>query len=41
MAFQGYVSGHIDKDAFPIRHFVEQGIPVIANISLSKVLQFS
>jgi aspartate aminotransferase len=25
MAYQGFASGDTDKDAFPVRYFVEQG----------------
>jgi aspartate aminotransferase len=28
-AYQGFASGDLDKDAWAVRHFVEQGIPML------------
>lgn len=36
MAYQGFASGDIDRDAFPVRHFVEQGHQLALATSLSK-----
>ena len=35
-AYQGFASGDMDKDAFSIRHFVEEGHNVIVTQSFSK-----
>lgn len=36
MAYQGFASGNTDKDAFPVRHFVEQGHNVALAQSFAK-----
>jgi aspartate aminotransferase len=36
MAYQGFASGDTDKDAFPIRHFVEQGHNICLAQSFAK-----
>ena len=36
MAYQGFASGDIDKDAFAVRHFAEQGFDFILSQSFSK-----
>jgi aspartate aminotransferase len=36
MAYQGFASGSTDKDAFPVRHFVEQGHNVALAQSFAK-----
>jgi aspartate aminotransferase len=36
MAYQGFASGNTDKDAFPVRHFVEQGHNVCLAQSFAK-----
>ena len=35
-AYQGYATGDLEKDAFALRHFVAQGIPVMLAQSYSK-----
>jgi len=36
MAYQGFASGDTDKDAFPVRHFVEQGHNICLAQSFAK-----
>ncbi|KAI8896867.1 pyridoxal phosphate-dependent transferase [Globomyces pollinis-pini] len=36
MAYQGFASGDCDKDAFAIRHFIEEGHKIILSQSFSK-----
>jgi len=36
MAYQGFASGDCDKDAFAVRHFVEQGHKILLSQSFSK-----
>lgn len=37
MAYQGFASGDTDKDAFALRHFVEEGHQVALSQSFAKV----
>ncbi|KAI1909488.1 aspartate transaminase aat1 [Ophidiomyces ophidiicola] len=36
MAYQGFASGDINRDAFALRHFVQQGQPVVLSQSFAK-----
>jgi len=36
MAYQGFASGDIDKDAWAVRHFIEQGHNVVLSQSFAK-----
>lgn len=36
MAYQGFASGDTNKDAFPVRHFIEQGHNVALAQSFAK-----
>lgn len=36
MAYQGFASGDINRDAWAVRHFIEQGINVILSQSYAK-----
>lgn len=36
MAYQGFASGNTDRDAFAVRHFVENGIPLMTCQSFAK-----
>jgi aspartate aminotransferase len=36
MAYQGFASGIFEDDAFPVRHFVEQGFPIALCQSFAK-----
>ncbi|KAL9051078.1 MAG: hypothetical protein Q9162_006251 [Coniocarpon cinnabarinum] len=36
MAYQGFASGDTDKDAFPVRHFIEQGHQLCLSQSFAK-----
>lgn len=36
MAYQGFASGDIDRDAAAMRYFVDQGLPLIVTQSYAK-----
>lgn len=36
MAYQGFASGDIDRDAWAVRHFIEQGHNVVLSQSFAK-----
>lgn len=36
MAYQGFASGDVDKDAWPIRYFLEQGLQMFVCQSFAK-----
>lgn len=36
MAYQGFASGDINRDAWAVRHFIEQGINVVLSQSYAK-----
>ena len=36
MAYQGFASGDVDKDAFALRHFVNEGLEVALAQSFAK-----
>ena len=36
MAYQGFASGDIDKDAFAVRHFLKDGHKIILSQSYAK-----
>ena len=35
-AYQGFATGDLQKDAWPIRHFISEGFQVIASQSFAK-----
>lgn len=36
MAYQGFASGDIDRDAAPMRHFVDEGLSLFVSQSYAK-----
>lgn len=36
MAYQGFASGDIDRDAWAVRHFIEQGHNIVLSQSFAK-----
>lgn len=36
MAYQGFASGDINRDAWAVRHFIEQGINIVLSQSYAK-----
>lgn len=36
MAYQGFASGDINRDAWAVRHFIEQGINILLAQSFAK-----
>ncbi|BES88988.1 Aspartate aminotransferase [Nesidiocoris tenuis] len=36
MAYQGFASGHVDNDAFAVRHFIKEGHPIVLAQSFAK-----
>ena len=36
MAYQGFASGDINKDAFPVRHFLSEGLQIALCQSFAK-----
>jgi aspartate/tyrosine/aromatic aminotransferase len=36
MAYQGFASGDIDRDAWAVRHFIEQGHKIVLSQSFAK-----
>ena len=35
-AYQGFTTGDVDRDAWAVRHFAGNGLPVLCSMSFSK-----